>query len=90
VPTTTLIKTFINQLILVRFVKKQTALETILVLSIAGMAFSGYLSATELFQKVCAIGGGCSNIEGIPTCVYGFVMYLIVFIISLLGLMGKK
>ena len=70
--------------------KKQTALKTILILSIAGMAFSGYLSATELFQKVCAIGGGCSLLAGIPTCVYGFVMYTIVFIISLLGLRGKK
>ena len=54
------------------------------------MAFSGYLSYTELFQKVCALGGGCTSIIGLPSCVYGFVMYAIVFVISLFGLKAKK
>lgn len=69
--------------------KKKNALKTILIISIAGMLFSGYLSASELFAKICAVGG-CSNIAGIPTCVYGFVMYLIVFIISILGLKSRE
>ena len=66
--------------------KKQTALKTIMIIAIAGMAFSGYLSYTELFKQVCAAGGGCSTIGGIPTCMYGFIMYTIVLIVSILGM----
>ena len=69
--------------------KKETALKTILVIAIAGMLFSGYLSYGELFAGKCAIGG-CSVIANVPACVYGFVMYMIVFIIALLGLAEKK
>ncbi len=65
--------------------QKEIALKIILIISIAGILFSGYLSYTELFTGSCAIGG-CSNMFGLPACVYGFVMYLIVFIISILGL----
>ena len=67
----------------------KTALNVILWISIAGMLFSGYLSFTELTSGTCAIGGGCSLLAGIPTCVYGFFMYLIIFIISIIG-RGKK
>jgi uncharacterized membrane protein len=71
--------------------KKETALKIIVVIAIAGMLFSGYLSYTEIFQQTCALGGSCSTkIFTLPSCVYGFVMYLIVLIISLLGLYGKK
>lgn len=70
--------------------KKHIALKTILIISIVGLLFSGYMSYTELFKGVCAAGGGCSNIGGIPTCVYGFIMYLVVFIISLIGLKSKE
>lgn len=68
--------------------KKELSLKIIVWISIAGMLFSGYLSYTELFKGACPLGG-CSNILGIPACVYGFVMYLIVLIISILGLKGK-
>jgi uncharacterized membrane protein len=73
--------------------KPKTALIIILIISIAGMIFSGYLSYTELFAGFCGASklgmGNCTNVFQIPACVYGFVMYLIVFIISLLGLRGK-
>ena len=69
--------------------EKETALRIILGISVAGMLFSGYLSYTELFRKVCALGG-CSLLGGIPVCVYGFFMYLLVFIVSTLGLLSKK
>ena len=68
--------------------KKQTALTIILILSIAGLLFSGYLSYSELFQKTCKLGT-CTSVSGVPACVYGFFMYLIVFIISLIGLKAK-
>ncbi|MEI6058530.1 MAG: hypothetical protein WCP89_02050 [archaeon] len=74
--------------------KKQTALKTILIISIAGLLFSGYLSYGEVFAKVCAASvlgmGTCTNVQGLPACVYGFFMYLIVFVISILGLRAKK
>jgi len=69
--------------------QKQKALLTILIISIAGMLFSGYLSFGELFGNSCPVGG-CSALVGVPTCVYGFVMYFVVFVVSLLGLKSKK
>ena len=71
--------------------KKQTALKLIFWISLAGMLFSGYLSYTEIFQQACALGGSCSTkILTLPSCVYGFVMYLVVFLISVFGLRSKK
>jgi uncharacterized membrane protein len=74
--------------------KQKTALWTIFGISIAGMLFSGYLSYGELIAKSCYAAklglGSCTNVGGIPACVFGFVMYLIVFVISILGLRSKK
>lgn len=70
--------------------KKDLALKLILAISIAGMLFSGYLSYGELVARSCPLGGGCTSVLGLPACVYGFVIYLIVFIIALLGLLEKK
>ena len=74
--------------------KKQTALKTILIISILGMLFSGYLSYGELIAKSCyssQLGmGSCTVVAGIPACVYGFVMYLVVFVISVIGLRSRK
>jgi len=73
---------------------QKTALKIIFYIAIAGMLFSGYLSYGELIAKSCyatALGMGvCTNVAGLPACVYGFVMYLTVFVISILGLKGKK
>ncbi len=65
--------------------KQKTALKIVFIISIFGMLFSGYLSYGELFTGTCSVGG-CSYVGPLPTCVYGFVMYLVIFIISLLGL----
>lgn len=69
--------------------KEKTALKTIYLLSLAGVLFSGFLSYNELVRGVCVFGGGCSIIAGLPSCVYGFVVFLAVFIISILGLYNK-
>lgn len=68
---------------------KTLALKIILGISIAGMLFSGYLSFGELVQKSCPLGG-CSSLLGVPVCVYGFVMYTAVLVVSILGLRTKK
>jgi len=70
--------------------KKQTALKTILGISVAGILFSGYLSYYELFRKFCPVGGGCSNLLGLPVCVYGLIMYIAVLVIAILGIKSKK
>ena len=74
--------------------RKKTALITILIISIAGLLFSGYLSYGELFAKTCfaaQIGlGQCTNVAGVPACIFGFFMYLIIFVVCLFGLKGKN
>ena len=69
--------------------KKSTALKTILGISIAGILFSGYLSFFEIFRKTCPIGG-CSNLLGLPVCVYGLVMYICVFMFAVMGINAKR
>jgi len=70
--------------------KKQIALKSVFGISILGMLFSGYLSYTELFAGFCGatqLGmGSCTNVFQIPACVYGFVMYLVVAVISWMGM----
>jgi len=69
---------------------KLIALKAIFWVSLAGMLFSGYLSYTEIFQQVCALGACSTSILTIPSCVYGFVAYLVVFVISIFGLKSKQ
>jgi len=70
--------------------KKQTALKTLLGVSVAGALFSGYLSYTEIFQQVCALGTCSTTVFTIPSCVYGFVMYVVGLVISILGIKSSK
>ena len=58
-------------------------LNKILVLSIAGLLFSGYLSAVKLFSHTCAIDTGCSYFLGYPTCYYGFGFFVLIFLATL-------
>ncbi len=73
--------------------KAKTALKSILGISIAGLLFSGYLSFGEIFKQNCTLGcsaGDSGNLFGIPVCVYGFFMYLVIFIITSLSLINRK
>ncbi len=74
---------------------KNLALNIVFVISIIGLGFSGILSYRELFLGECQLafvgcGVATGPIFGLPACVYGFFMYLLVFIFSLLGLRSKK
>lgn len=64
-------------------------LKTILIISIIGALFSGYLSYIELASETCKLGG-CTSLFGMPACVYGFVIYFIILIISLAGMRNEK
>ena len=74
--------------------KTKQSLKVIFFLSIAGLLFSGYLSYQELFAGGCQNSfiqcGSSFSLFNLPACVYGFFMYLAIFIISLLGLRSKK
>jgi len=70
--------------------KKETALKTIAWIALAGVLFSGYLSYTEILQGTCALGTCSTTILSIPPCVYGLVMYIVVLVVSLLGINSKK
>lgn len=62
----------------------EKAVKVIMWIALAGLLFSGFLSYKELF------GGACAWILGLPSCVYGFVMYLIVFTLALLAVMEAR
>ncbi len=67
---------------------KNKVLKIILGISIVGILFSGYLSYGELFRGVCPLGG-CSSVLGFPACVYGLMMYLVIFVFTIFGLRSK-
>lgn len=74
--------------------RKKLALQIIMVISFAGILFSGFLSYRELFLQNCQwgfirCGVNTPPVAGIPACVLGFVMYAIVFAISFLGYRSK-
>lgn len=74
----------------------RTAFTTILILAGLGLLLSGYLSYWNLWGPGCHEGplswlvscGGPQKvlIFGLPTCVYGFFMYLAVAITAFLGI----
>jgi hypothetical protein len=71
--------------------KQVTALRTILIIGIAGLLFSGYLSAKEIFWECssCSLASA-DGIFGIPVCVIGFFMYLLIVAIATLGIFGNR
>ncbi len=77
-------------------------MKIIFVIGIAGLLFSGYLTWGEVFApaRECIITGqpapscganvGLTSIFGLPVCVYGFAMYLLITCISGYALFGSK
>jgi len=71
---------------------ERKALKIIQLIAVAGTLFSGYLSYGELFKGSCSLTGvscGAGDIGGVPACVYGLVMYLLVLTTATLGLRKK-
>ncbi len=64
----------------------QSFFKTMVGLTLAGVLFSGYLSGVKLFSGTCAFNEGCPYFLGYPACLYGFVMFLVMFIASIMGL----
>lgn len=56
---------------------------------VAGVLFSGYMSAVKLFTDTCAFSEPCPYFLGYPACWYGFGMYMLMFLISVFALANK-
>ena len=67
--------------------KKHTI--TLFIISLCGVLFAGYLAGVKVFNKECALDTSCSYFLGLPTCVYGFVMFTILLIASSVLLFKK-
>jgi hypothetical protein len=57
--------------------RKLTAL-----ISLVGTLFSGYLTASYFINQSCSLG--CSFLFGYPTCMYGFVLFALLLLFSLI------
>lgn len=55
---------------------------TIFVLGIAGLLFSGYLSATKLFSGTCAFNESCPYFFGFLACYIGFFIFLLITVVG--------
>lgn len=76
---------------------QKTTFILFVLIALAGVLFSGYLTYYHYWgggcQKAivsCGGGGQTVLIFGLPTCVYGFFMFLLVAVLALLGLGQKK
>lgn len=73
-----------------RFLRRM--LWVVFVFSLAGVAFSATLSYRELTGAVasCPAVGAPGTILGLPACVYGLVMYVLLAVLSGFGLMHTR
>ena len=55
-------------------------------LSLAGVLFSGYLSAVKFFTSTCAFNESCPYFLSYPACWFGFGMFLVLFISAIFSL----
>jgi len=65
-------------LILLKKYKEAVLRKVVMVVSGIGILFSGYFMVQELFFSSCPIGG-CEYSLLLPTCVYGLIMYTLIF-----------
>ena len=56
----------------------------LIIFSLSGFLFSGYMSSIKLFSKTCAFGETCPLCLGIPACYYGFPIVTLIFIFSII------
>ncbi len=56
----------------------------LLFFSLAGVLFSGYLTASKIFAGSCPLTEGCPNFLGYPACIYGLAMFAVLLAVSVL------
>ncbi|KPJ85004.1 hypothetical protein AMJ57_04700 [Parcubacteria bacterium SG8_24] len=52
------------------------------IISLAGTLFAGYLAGVKMFSGSCAFNEPCPYFLGQPACLFGFVMFLAMFLSS--------
>jgi hypothetical protein len=57
--------------------------------SFLGFIFSSYMSFVKFFSKTCAFGETCPLFLGIPACYFGFLMFSLLFMFSILFIIEK-
>lgn len=60
-------------------------IKSMIVLGLAGVLFSGYLSVVKLVTTTCALNEPCPYFLGYPACWYGFGIFLALFVSAMLG-----
>ena len=59
-------------------------------LTLGGFLFSGYLSLIKLLSNTCALNEPCPYFLNYPACWYGFGLFSILFICSIIIQFNKK
>lgn len=65
-------------------------MKMIFIFSIIGVLFSGYLTIAKFITGYCPITESCALFLGQPACLYGLIMFLIIFTASLISLIKRK
>ena len=60
------------------------------IFSLIGTLFSGYLTVAKFFTDSCVLSEGCLYIFGYPTCLYGFIIFLVLLVSSIMMMLGTK
>lgn len=60
----------------------------LVVLSVGGFLFSGYLSAVKFLSNTCAFNE-CPYFLGYPACYFGFAMFSTLLVVSVVNLLNK-
>lgn len=55
----------------------------LILISLGGVLFSGYLSLSKIFSGVCPLSEGCPLFLGYPACYTGFIIFFTLFLLSL-------
>lgn len=66
------------------------ALLIAIIFSLIGMAFSGFLTFERYFSGTCALTEGCSLFLGYPSCIYGFALFLLAFVLALVAIRNNR
>lgn len=60
------------------------------VFSLAGAFYSGVLAFSKLTTGICAFGASCPYLFNLPVCVYGFVGFVFVFLLSMMAMFNER
>lgn len=56
---------------------------TAMFLSIAGILFAGYMTLQKFISGTCSFGEACPFLWGYPVCLYGLIIFFMLFLATL-------